>query len=481
MLKAATHHAPEWTPDFQFRIAEVIAGLSAALDLAEGQPPGHAARTCLIGMRIADELKLEPAQRDELFYALLLKDLGGSTNAAKICYLFGTDDRRVKCDLKAVDWSRMSQTVQFLRRTVMPDGAPLQRVLHAAVFALEGSGGPKKISQMRCEAGADFARRLGFSRGTAEAIRNLDERWDGRGYPAGLKAEEIPLSSRIASLAQTIDAFLRIGGPVTAATIAQERRGSWFDPAVVDAFLSFSEEADFWQRVTGSNPWAEAARIEPDVQTFPADGAARDRIARIFAEVVDTKSPWTWRHSEGVAQIAVGIAKVLGLPEETLSRIHRAGLLHDLGKLGVSNLILDKPGNLTSEEYVELRRHPEFTHQILGSITAFHDIAEMAATHHERLDGRGYHRGIPAVDLPVESRLLVVADICEALSARRPYRDAMPHERVHEILSKDAGTAVCPECVEALKTYHDQNDIINRVNDQLNQVDQVLASVGHHS
>ena len=153
MLKPATHHAPECTPDFQFRIAEVIAGLSSALDLAEGQPQGHAARTCLIGMRIADELKLAAAERSELFYALLLKDLGGSSNAAKVCYLFGADDRRVKSDLKAVDWSRMSQTVQFLKRAVMPDGAPLQRVLHAAVFALEGSGGPKKISQMRCECG----------------------------------------------------------------------------------------------------------------------------------------------------------------------------------------------------------------------------------------------------------------------------------------------------------------------------------------
>src|SRR5262249_29149248 len=152
--------------------------------------------------------------------------------------------------------------------------------------------------------------------------------------------------------------------------VAQERRGSWFDASLVDAFSSFSGRAAFWTRVTSSDPWAEVVRIEPAVQVFPADGAALDRIARIFAEVVDTKSPWTWRHSEGVAKIAVGIAKVLGLSEDSLSRIHRAGLLHDLGKLGVSNTILDKPGNLTSDEYVELRPHPDFTHQILRSITA---------------------------------------------------------------------------------------------------------------
>ncbi len=459
------------------RLAEVISALSYALDLAEGHVEGHAVRTCLIGMRIADEFGLDVADRSALFYALLLKDLGGSSSASKLCYLFGADDRKVKQNLKTVDWAKMSKSVRFVSQNVMPDGSPMQRALRTVVFALEGPRGASKLVASRCEQGANIARRLGLSDATANAILQLDEHWDGRGHPNGLKADEISLLGRIASLAQTVDVFFCAGGPTSAIEIARERRGSWFDPALVDAFVSFAGDATFWSRAGSSDVRDEIAALEPEEQVLMANEAMIDRLARTFAQVVDAKSPWTFRHSEGVARIAVGIANVLGLSEEAVSKVYRAGLLHDIGKLGVSNLILDKPGNLTSEEYVELRRHPELTHQILGRSTFFHDIAETAATHHERLDGRGYHRGIAAVNLPIESRLLVVSDICEALSAKRPYRDEMPREKVHDILSKDAGTAVCAECVDALIRYHDRSDTISRVNEQLDELERVLQSL----
>lgn len=477
MNQPAIRLEPGCNPKCKSNIPGVISGLSHALDIAEGQPEGHAVRTCLIGIRIAAELALDDAEVSALYYALLLKDLGGSSNSSKVCHLLGTDDRQAKRNLKMVDWAKPSETIGFLRRNVMPAGAPLQRVLHAVVFALEGAGGPRKIIATRSASGAELARRLGFSEATATAIRHLNERWDGRGYSEGLQGDEISLLGRIAGLAEAMEISFAIGGPAAAANFARERRGTWFDPSLVDAFLAFSREGSFWSRVACADPRAELARLVADADSAVADEAALDRIARIFAEVVDAKSPWTHEHSQGVARIGVGIADALGLADDTLVRIHRAGLLHDLGKLGVSNLILDKPGNLSSEEYIELRRHPRLTHQILGRIAAFEDIAEMAASHHERLDGRGYHRGIRAADLPIESRLLVVADICEALSARRPYRDAMSREQVHEILSKDAGTAVCPECVEALKIYHDRSDTINRVNDQLHALDRVLHSM----
>lgn len=477
MFNPATLCDLDSTATSEVRVSEVISALSYALDLTEGQPEGHAVRTCLIGMRIADELRLPPEDCSALFYALLLKDLGCSSNSAKLCYLFSADDRKVKSNLRTVDWAKMSETVKFMSKNVMPDGSPMQRALRAVVFALEGPSGPSKIVEVRCERGADIARRLGFPEATATAILHLDEHWDGRGHPKGLTRDEISLGGRIACLAQTIDVFFCTGGRSAAVEIARERRGAWFDPALVDAFLAFAGDAGFWSRVGSSDPRTEIAQLEPEDLVLTANEATLDRIARAFAEVVDAKSPWTFRHSEGVARIAVGIAKALGLSDSALTTIHRAGLLHDIGKLGVSNLILDKPGNLSSEEYVELRRHPEFTHQILGRIAPFHDIAEIAATHHERLDGRGYHRGLRAVELPVESRLLVVADICEALSAKRPYRDEMPQERVHAILTKDSGTAVCPECVQALKEYHDRSDIISRVNDQLDELDRLLQSL----
>jgi HD-GYP domain-containing protein (c-di-GMP phosphodiesterase class II) len=461
----------------EIRFSEIVSALSYALDITEGQPEGHAVRTCLIGMRIAEELRLPAADLSALYYALLLKDLGCSSNAAKMCYLFGADDRKVKRNLKTVNWARLSETVRFMNQNVMPDGTVMQRALRAVVFALEGPKGPNKIVQVRCERGAAIARQLGLPEATATAILHLDEHWDGKGHPHGLAGDEISLLGRIACLAQTIDAYFCVGGPQAAWQMASDRRGAWFDPQLVDAFGTFADDAAFWSRVGSEDPRAFIAALEPEGLVQMADEGTLDRVAQTFAQVVDAKSPWTFRHSDGVARIAVGIAKVLGLPQETITRIFRAGLLHDIGKLGVSNLILDKPGKLTDEEFVELRRHPDFTQQILSRIGSFSEITAIAATHHERMDGRGYHRGIPAGALPIEARLLVVSDICEALSAKRPYRDELPREKVHAILTKDAGSAVCPECVEALKTYHEQSDVISRVNDQLHALDDVLASV----
>lgn len=461
----------------EIQMSELLTGLSYALDLAEGHTEGHAVRTCLIGMRIAEELKLTAGDRSALYYALLLKDLGGSSNAAKVSYLFGADDRTVKRNLQTVDWGKLSETVHFMTRNVMPDGSPMQRALRAVVCALEGTSAPARLVKTRCEKGASLVRHLGFSEETAIAILHLDEHWDGRGNPWGLKWEDISLLARIACLAQKVEVFFSAGGPRAAVEMARDRRGTWFDPAIVDAFDSFARDIAFWSRVSGADQREEVIRAEPEAQVLMANEATVDRVSRAFAQVVDAKSPWTYRHSENVARIAVGMANVLGLSADAVSRVYRAGLLHDLGKLGVSNLILDKAGSLTSEEYVEVRRHPELTHQVLSRVASFQEIAEIAAAHHERLDGRGYHRGLAGAELPIEARLLVVADMSEALAARRAYRDAMPREKVYEILDRDAGTAVCCDCVSALKRYHDRSDTISRVNDQLNALESLMENL----
>src|SRR5262249_46152151 len=156
-------------------------------------------------------------------------------------------------------------------RNVMPGGAALQRVLRAVVFAFEGPGGPRKIIQMRADQGADCARRLGFSRETSSAILHLDERWDGRGFPAGLRGEEISLGGRIASLAQTIEIFFASGGPESARNVVGERRGTWFDPSLVDVFLTFARDSDFWNRFAAADPRTELSRCEFEDREARAD------------------------------------------------------------------------------------------------------------------------------------------------------------------------------------------------------------------
>jgi len=250
-----------------------------------------------------------------------------------------------------------------------------------------------------------------------------------------------------------VEVFARRQGIEAAYQIAQERSGTWFDPNLVAALLSFRNDNSFWELFFQDDPKEAVCEFEPGDQSLVADAATLDRIASGFAQVIDAKSPWTFKHSEGVAEIAAGIAATIGLTPPEARIIRRAGLLHDIGKLGISNLILDKPGKLTPEEFTEMKKHPAYTYQLLNQVTGFRDLASLAASHHERLDGKGYHRGFNADQLSTADRILCVADMFEALTAKRPYRKDLTSEEAMTILARNAGEGICPEVFAALKTY----------------------------
>ncbi|HEX6041272.1 HD-GYP domain-containing protein [Longimicrobium sp.] len=449
---ANPHPSAESAPeDGDIRLSEVIAALSYALDLTEGAPEGHSVRTCLIGMRIAREIGLDADARSSLFYALLLKDAGCSANAAATCELFGADDHTVKQTWKATDWASGWRSFVHVVRNVRPGASLLAKARQVAGFAGAGPVGTELV-RTRCERGADIARMLEMTDDTAAAIRALDEHWDGRGIPLGLAGEQIPLLARIAGLAQTVETYHSVFGFQAALGVARDRAGKWFDPDLVRALHSLRADGAFWAGLSDGDARARAAALEPADRVLTADEERLDRIAHAFARVIDAKSPFTFRHSEGVALYADAVARVLGFGPEALRDLRRAALLHDVGKLGVSNRILDKPGKLTEQEFSAVRRHPEHTYHILARVARFRPLAETAASHHERMDGRGYHRGLPAGELPVAARVLAVADVCDALSAERPYRGALPREQVLGIMRADAGPGLCPDCFHALET-----------------------------
>jgi HD-GYP domain-containing protein (c-di-GMP phosphodiesterase class II) len=433
-----------------YRLSDILSALSYALDITEGQPQGHAVRTCLIGMRLAETVGFPVADRGALFYALLLKDLGCSSNAARLCSLFGADDRALKREHKLTDWSATLPSLTYALRQVVPDAPPWVRAARVAAMATSGRGSGRQMVQTRCDRGAEIAAMLGFTATTRDAIRTLDEHWDGRGLPAGLRGEAIPLAGRIVCLAQSVEVFATGYGVDAAFGVALERRGSWFDPALVDALRSIRRDGDFWSAALGPSPRSRLAALEPAEEVRMVDDAGLDLIAQAFARVIDAKSPYTFRHSEGVAELAVGIGRAMDLEPEELRDLRRAGLLHDIGKLGVSNLILDKPERLTEPEMAQVRMHPAFTGQILGKVPAFAGIVEPASAHHERLDGRGYHLGLPGERLTALARALAVADVYEALTADRPYRAGLPPDEALGILRRQSGSALCPESVEAL-------------------------------
>jgi len=431
----------------EVRLSEIVSALSHALDITEGQPLGHATRCCLIGMRLGEAIDLPPAGRSALFYALLLKDAGCSSNASRVAALFDHDDQAVKVDLKTTDLRRPAEALRYAVRNAAPTRGPLaraQRVLHVAL-----RGSRREMTAARCERGAQIARMIGLEEETAQAILHLDEHWDGSGDPAGVRGERIPVLGRILCLAQSAEIAWQSGGAGAACAVGRRRRGTWFDPMLVDELGRLEHDHAFWARVADGG----VAGLEPEDRAEVADDRRLDTISEAFAQVIDAKSPFTSRHSHGVAEIAVGIAAVLELGEGARRDLRRAGLLHDIGKLGISSRILDKPGPLTAEEWAVVRRHPETTRSILGRVRALRAVADVAAAHHERLDGRGYHRGLTAERLGPQARILAVADVAEALSADRPYRPRLGPDEVLAIMRAEAGTHFCPQTLSALEAH----------------------------
>jgi putative nucleotidyltransferase with HDIG domain len=432
----------------QIALSGVIGALSHALDIAEGQPEGHAVRSCLIGMRLAAELDLDAAERSDLFYALLLKDAGCSANASRMAVLFEADDRTAKATAKLVDWTDRRRALLWALRTAAP-GAGLRRRIQVLRGVHDEGDVTRTFMEARCDRGAEIARMLFLSEATAAAIRSLDEHWDGHGLPDGLRGEEIPLAARIACLAQTVEVFHAHGGAKAARAMAKRRSGRWFDPSLVDAFLRFCDDREFWRQLEVP----DVSQWEPPDFAIAADDARLDRIAEAFARVIDAKSPYTATHSQRVAEIADGIASVLDFDADQRRIMRRAALLHDIGKLAVSNRILDKPGKLSDEEFRAIQTHPVHTLSILERAPCLAQLAELAANHHEKLDGSGYPRSLNADDLDLPMRVLAVADVYEALTADRPYRGALAVDDALAIIDRDVPHRLDTDVRDALEIH----------------------------
>jgi HD-GYP domain-containing protein (c-di-GMP phosphodiesterase class II) len=435
------------------RLSDVVSALTFALDITEGQPEGHALRSCMIGMTIGSELGLMSQELSDLYYALLLKDLGCSSNAAKLSTLFGADDHKVKKHYKTANLDELSSGAKFVLNNAGTNQPLQKRIKHILDVSLGRGGGTQALTEIRCERGANIAKQIGFSQAISEAIRALDEHWDGAGHPYKLEGEGIPLLGRILCLSQTVEVFFQTYGVEAACAMAKSRSGSWFDPQVVRAFLKVQSRRDFWETLTSEALPQRVAALEPQDKIIISDEAQLDRVAEAFAQVIDAKSPWTYKHSEGVRKFAVGAATQLSFEPQRLRELSRAALLHDLGKLSIPNTILDKPGRLTEEEFAIIRKHPEYTEQIMKRVKPFENLALIAGAHHERMDGRGYHRGIPASTLPLEARLLAVADQFEALTATRPYRQGLTSEGAIALIAKDVGKGVCEVSLGALEDF----------------------------
>jgi HD-GYP domain-containing protein (c-di-GMP phosphodiesterase class II) len=433
------------------RSAELLGALSHALDLTEGQPKGHCIRACWIGTHIGKAINLQPAELSDLYYTLLLKDLGCSSNAARICQLYLTDDQQFKADFKRIDGS-LSQALRFvLSHTGLQSGMAER---FSAIINIMRNGGEisRELIEARCHRGALIARQMGFSAQVASAIQNLDEHWDGRGKPDNIASRDIPTAAQIALMAQVADVFHTSSGKDAAIREIETRSGTWFAPDLVEVFVGLADWDGLWEPLASPQLQTHVLSLEPGEHVRIASEDDLDKVAQGFAMVIDSKSPYTRGHSDRVAFFTDLIAEELGQTPERRRWLRRAALLHDIGKLAISNTILDKPEKLSPQEFEIIKTHPLHSAAILKDVAAFANMAGIAGGHHERLDGKGYPFGLKGDEICFDTRIVTTADVFDALTAHRPYRAAMTPGAAFAIMEQGRGTAFDPTCLTALKS-----------------------------
>jgi HD-GYP domain-containing protein (c-di-GMP phosphodiesterase class II) len=416
------------------RLAELLAVLSLATDLGMGQPMEHVLRQCLISLRLAQRVGLDEAGREVVFYAALLAWVGCHVDAYEQAKWFG-DDLALKADFRRVDFASAAAGPLFMLRHLGAGRPAAERARIGAAFAGDGRRAAETMLENHWLAADDLAARLGLAQRVRDTVEQTFERWDGRGVPKGAKGEEILLTSRLVALADVVEVYHHAGGTEAAVAVARQRRGTQFDPQVVDVFAA--EAAAMFADLDEAGSWEAVMESEPGLRARLA-GAELDSALEAIADFTDVKSPFTIGHSRSVADLAGQAARGLGLDDRAARLVRRAGLVHDLGRLGVSNAVWDKPGRLSPAETERVRLHPYLTERILARSPALAPLAAIAVQHHERLDGSGYPRGLAAAAMSTEGRILAAADFYRARTEPRPHRPAVPAPEAAALLRAEA-------------------------------------------
>jgi HD-GYP domain-containing protein (c-di-GMP phosphodiesterase class II) len=309
----------------------------------------------------------------------------------------------------------------------------VREALVAEAIANAGPRAREAFATM-CEVAQRFAGWLDLGPDVQATLEFVFARWDGRGFP-GVSGDEIPVPMRLLHVARDISLFLSAAGPDEAQAVIERRTGAAYDPRL--AGLAVRGFDDLLAGLDEARMWEQALESEP----FPKIWIAGERVDAAFtaiAALTGLKSPWLREHATGVAELAEAAAWRMGLPAGTVTLLRRAALAHDLGRIGVSNAIWEKPGPLGFGEWERVRLHPHFSERAFAQSPALAPIGLLAGSHHERLDGSGYHRGTrgPALDQP--ARILAAADCYGAMREARPHRPALDEAAAETELMREA-------------------------------------------
>jgi HD-GYP domain-containing protein (c-di-GMP phosphodiesterase class II)/DNA-binding CsgD family transcriptional regulator len=423
------------------RLAELLASVSLATDLGTGQPLGHALRTCTIATVLAEAMGCGPDEVRTVHQFALLRFLGCTSDAAETAAMVGGDERAYNAAMGPVLMGSGREMLGRHVRSVAP-GQPRMRRLRLVARGLADPKAGERSLATHCEVAAMLAGRVGLEQPVTDALAHAYERWDGKGFPARLQGDAIPLAVRIAVVAR--DADLATALRADPRGWMSERRGRAYDPAVVDAFEQVGP--DVLSELEGVDEWEAALAREPKpVITVELDGL--DTVLTAFADFADLKSPWIRGHSRRVASLAEEAGRHAGLDDGACDCLRQAGLVHDLGRVVVENGIWDKPGPLTTSEWEQVRLHPYFTERILSRCGSLASLIEPASSHHERIDGSGYHRSLSAASLSRSDRILAAADVFAALTSDRPHRPAFGDDEAARTLEAEAANRLDADAV----------------------------------
>jgi HD-GYP domain-containing protein (c-di-GMP phosphodiesterase class II) len=400
--------------------AELLAALSVAIDLGLGQPAEHMLRSALIGTRIADRLGLSRAQRDCVYYSTLIMWIGCHADSHEFARWFG-DDIAVRHDSYFVDWAGWPY-YRFLASHVARGESTARRLTVMASLFANARGQLSQMIHSHCTSAALLAERMGLARDVQDALRASFERHDGGGLPGGLRGDAIPIAMRVAQVADMAEVHHRISGVDGANAMVRARRGGQFDPVIADTFIGDAE------RILAGPPigdsWTAALHEAPD-RAERVDGDELDAMLAALGDFVDLKCPFTLGHSRAVGRLAADAVAIAGLDDDAVTLTRRAGHVHDLGRIGISNQIWSKPAALTDAEFERVRLHPYLTVRILSRVSGLGQVAALAGNHHECLNGSGYPRSLAAPALGLTDRILAAAVSYQSALEPRPYRMAL--------------------------------------------------------
>lgn len=412
--------------------AELASGFAQALDLAEGRKPGHAGRVCYIALNLATAIGLEEVEQRAVFYAGLLHDAGASLASAVPC-------RELNLTEESIFAARPDTSPEQLATELAPGQASLV----------------VDMVRRHPDLGAQVARDLGFGDDVQQAIRAHHERWDGSGYPDAGTGDDIPIAGRLVGAADLIESIIADEPNPLAArrrivgTLVEEADGR-LERTLAECAITLVRSDSFWlglhdeglsQSLFAQYPEDPAETDSPqDVHTF----------ATVFAGLADGKGEFTEGHSRRTAEIVDLLAEALSFPAGRRELLAIAAVIHDIGLLGVPARVIAKPDILSLVEMETMRKHPTFSQLVLETMPGMEQIARWSGAHHERLDGRGYPELLEAETIPLEARLIAVADTYVALTSERPYREALTHEDSLQVLLGGAGSQLDRNVVRTL-------------------------------